>query len=153
MRTTRGRATAEGSIKKFGVCVGAWLGKGAQERPRCYPKLCQNGAENLPKWTQMGPRRWPGGPTSGEKTPSKQKGREHATDPPFLAEKVANMAPTWAPRWSQNRTKFDTKINQKINASWDRFLEGFWWIWGGKMEPSWHQNRIKNRSQLRKAIF
>ena len=53
-RTTSGRATAKGSIKKFGVCVGAWLGKAAQERPRCSPKLSQNEAENLPKWTPNG---------------------------------------------------------------------------------------------------
>ena len=26
-------------------------------------------------------------------------------------------------------------------------------VWESKMEPSWHQNRIPNRSQLRKAIF
>ena len=112
------------------------------------PKTCQNGP-------QMGPRRWPGGPKSGEKTPSKQKGREHATDPPFLAEKVANMAPTWAPRWSQNRTKIDTKIIQKVNASWGQFLEEFWKILEGKMEPSCHQKRtqktmlpLKPKSQL-----
>ena len=117
-----------------------------QNCAKMKPNTCQNGP-------QMGPRRWPGGPKSGEKTASKQKGREHTTDPPFLAEKVANMAPTWAPRWSQNRTKIDTKIKQTNHASLDRFLEGFWWIWGGKMEPSWHQNRIKNRSQLRNAIF
>ena len=29
----------------------------------------------------------------------------------------------------------------------------FWWILGGKMEASWHPNRIQNRSQLRKADF
>ena len=105
----------------------------------------------------MDPKWGPGGGQEGQKvrkkTPAKQKGREHATDPPLLAEKIANVAPYWAPRWSQNRTKIYTKINLKINASWDLFLEGFGWIWGGKMEPSWHQNRIKNHSQLRKAIF
>ena len=29
----------------------------------------------------------------------------------------------------------------------------FWSILGAKMEPSWHQHRIKNRYQLRKAFF
>ena len=24
------------------------------------------------------------------------------------------------------------------------FLDGFWWIFGTKMKPSWHQNGIKN---------
>ena len=113
-----------------------------QNSAKMKPNTCQNGP-------QMGPRRWPGGPKSGEKTASQQKGREHATDPPFLAEKVANMARTWAPRWSQNRTKIDTKINQKNHASWDRFLEGFWKIFGRKMDACWHQTRIENRA-LRK---
>ena len=65
------------------------------------------------------------------------------------AGKVANMAPTWPQVGSQVGAKMDKKIHpkidQKIDGSWDRFLEGFWWILGGKMEPSWHQNGIKNR--------
>ena len=65
--------------------------------------------------------------------------------PPLLSEKVANMAPSWAPSWSQNVLKIHPKINQKIDASWNRFLEGFCWIWDGKMEASWHPNRTKSR--------
>ena len=67
--------------------------------------------------------------------------------------KVANMAPTWLPKQSPKREKNDAKIDQNFDASWGRFLERFWWILGGKMEPSWHQKRTKNRSQLRKAHF
>ena len=44
--------------------------------------------------------------------------------------------------------KIDAKIDQFLNASWDRIFEGFWWIFGWKMEPSWHQNGILNRSYL-----
>ena len=73
--------------------------------------------------------------------------------PPILAEKVAKMAPSWVPKRSQKRQKNDAKIDQNFGASWGRFLERFWWILGGKREPSWHHNRIKNRYQLRKAIF
>ena len=49
--------------------------------------------------------------------------------------------------------KIDAKIDQFLNASWDRIVEGFCWILDGKMEPSWHPKTIKNRCQLRKAIF
>ena len=126
MRTTSDRATAKGSIKKFGVCVGAWLGKAAQEGPRCPPKLSQNEAENLPKWTPNGGQEVARRAKKCGKNAIETKRAGACHRSPILAEKVANMAPTWAPRWSPNRTKIDTKINQKIDASWDRFLEGFW---------------------------
>ena len=103
-------ASAKEPIKKFGFVWAPGLEKlpkkgqyVLQTCAKMKPKTCQDGP-------QMGPRRWPGGTKSGGKTPSKQKGREHATDPPFLAEKVANVAPTWAPRWSPNRTKIDAEI-------------------------------------------
>ena len=60
----------------------------------------------------------------------------------------ANMVPTWLPKWSQNGSKIDLKIDQIFDASWNRFLKGFWWILGGKLEPSWHQHRVKNRCYL-----
>ena len=50
--------------------------------------------------------------------------------------KVANMAPTWSPKRSQNQLKIDLKIDQLFNASWNRFLERFWWILGAKMKQS-----------------
>ena len=34
-------------------------------------------------------------------------------------------------------------MDQKIDAFQDRFLKRCWWILGGKMEASWHQNRSK----------
>ena len=67
--------------------------------------------------------------------------------------KVANMAPSWLPKRSQNRRKIDGKIDRKCNASWNRFLEGFWWIFGGKMEACWHQNRTKIDANFEERFF
>ena len=53
------------------------------------------------------------------------------------------MAPSWLPKSIKNRFKIDAKIDRFFDASWGRFLRGFWWILGSKMEPSWHQNRSK----------
>ena len=69
------------------------------------------------------------------------------------SKKVANMAPTWSPKRSQNREKIEAKIDQNFDGSWGRIFEGFWWIWKGKMEPSWHQNRTKNPCEHRNAIL
>ena len=49
--------------------------------------------------------------------------------------------------------KIDAKIDRKIDASWDRFLEGFWWIFGGKMEACWHQNRAKIDANFEERFF
>ena len=62
--------------------------------------------------------------------------------------KVANMVPTWLPKWSQDGTKTHPKIDHLFGVSWNRFVGGFLWILDSKMEPSWHQNGIKNRYQL-----
>ena len=67
--------------------------------------------------------------------------------------KVANMAPTWSPKRSQNREKIEAKIDQNFDGSWGRIFEGFWWIWEGKMEPSWHRNRAQNPCEHRNAIL
>ena len=64
-----------------------------------------------------------------------------------------SWVPTWVPKWSQLGQKIDPKIDHFLDASWNRFLVGFWWILGAKMEPSWHQNGIKNRCLLGRAIF
>ena len=53
---------------------------------------------------------------------------------------------------SQNE-KHNAEIYQNVDASWGRFLGRFWWILEGKMEPSWHKKRTKNRIQLRNAHF
>ena len=59
-----------------------------------------------------------------------------------LGAVLAVLAASWA---VLGRLKIDVKIDQKFDVSWDRFLLGFEWILGGKMEPSWYQNGIKNR--------
>ena len=66
----------------------------------------------------------------------------------FQSQDGSNLRPKRAPNWSQNCIKIDAKICRKIDGFGNRFLEGFWWILGGKMEASWHQNGIKIRSYL-----
>ena len=64
-----------------------------------------------------------------------------------------SWVPTWVPTWSQLGQKIDPKIDHFWDASWDLFLDGFLWILGAQMEPSWHPNGIKNRCLLGRAIF
>ena len=63
------------------------------------------------------------------------------------------MAPSWLPKSSQNRRNIDAKIDRKIDASWDRFLEGFGWVFGGKMEACWHQHRAKIDPNFEERFF
>ena len=70
------------------------------------------------------------------------------------------LGPSWrldrrlGPSWGVlNRKKIDAKIDRKNDASWNRFLEGFWWIFGGKMEACWHQNRSKIDANFEKRFF
>ena len=62
------------------------------------------------------------------------------------------LGPSWARLGRRNRTpsrpNIDPKIDQNFDASGDRLFGRFLWIWGGKMEASWVQNRSQNRSQL-----
>ena len=51
------------------------------------------------------------------------------------------------------RLKIDAKIDRKSDASWNRFLEGFWWIFGGKMEACWHQNLAKIDANFEERFF
>ena len=57
-----------------------------------------------------------------------------------------SWVPTWVPKRSQESQKIDAKIDRFIDASWDGSFLGFCLIFGAKMEASWYQNRIKNRS-------
>ena len=54
------------------------------------------------------------------------------------------MAPSWLPKSKQNQRKNNAKIDRKIDASWNRFLEGFWWI----LEAKWRHlgTRIEQKS-------
>ena len=73
----------------------------------------------------------------------------------FLGPSWRPLGPTWrllggvlavlAASWAVlGRLKIDVKIDQKFDVSWDRFLLGFGWFWGRKMEPSWYQNGIQH---------
>ena len=115
----------------------------------------QNGVQKPPKWRPKPSKIEPKSSQEGARTTKKSKnnidptkGGRPSTGPPIFEENVANMAPTWVPRGSQNEEKIDAKIDQKFDASWDRFLGGFYWILGTKIDPSWYQNGIKNRYQL-----
>ena len=71
----------------------------------------------------------------------------------LLSRKSGQHGPKLGSKIDQKSIKIDTKIDQKIVASWDRFLKGFWWILEGKMEPSWHQNRLKIDANCEKRFF
>ena len=43
------------------------------------------------------------------------------------------------------------KSIKKLKALEIDFWEGFWRIWGGKMEPSWFQDEIQNGTCLENA--
>ena len=70
-----------------------------------------------------------------------------------LSEKVANMAPRWLPKSKQHRRKIDAKIDRKSDASWNLFLEGFWWMFGGKLEACWHPNRANIDPNFEERFF
>ena len=58
--------------------------------------------------------------------------------------------PTWLQLGSQNRVKINKKsipnLINFLNASWNRFLEGFWKIFGcqheAKLSPTWDQTSM-----------
>ena len=110
-------------------------------------------ARTLPNRAQRAPR----GGQDAQKTEKKDRSNIKLHGVKFrrriLSEKVANMAPSWPPQSKQNRRKNEAKIDRKNDASWNRFLEGFWWIFGGKMEACWHQNRSKIDANFEERFF
>ena len=72
---------------------------------------------------------------------------------PSWAEKVANMAASWLPKRSQDGPKIHQNFDHFLDASWDRFLNEFWSIFGSKMEASWHQNRSKIDVNFERRFF
>ena len=87
------------------------------ENPKIEPQTFQNRAQKASKGSPEGAK------SEKQYRPNKKKRADKSTfgHPPFLSEKVANIAPTWPPRWCQD----GSKIYQKMDASWDRFLKGF----------------------------
>ena len=130
-----------------------WTAKSSQKSSKILPKIFQNLPKILPKslsgegFGRLGGvlgaflgvlgRLWVSrgrvGPSCGR--PGGLLGR-------LGSKKVANMAPTWSPKRSPNREQIEAKIDQHFDGSWGRSFERLWWIWEGKVEPSWHQNRI-----------
>ena len=144
-RTTSGRATAKGSIKKFGVCVGAWLGKAAQERPRCSPKLSQDEAENLPKWTPNGGQEVARRTKKLEKTPSQQKEAGACRKPPHFGRKSRqhgpNSGPKMDPKSHKNRCQNRSKKRCLLKSIFEKILVDLGRENGGKLAPRWDQKR------------
>ena len=86
------------------------------------------GSQNWGIPSALGSQNW-GTPS----VPIKKRVAPHRPPPPG-AEKVANMAPTWVPKWSQDGPKIDAKMHHFFDASWNRFLDGFWWILNANSE-------------------
>ena len=70
-----------------------------------------------------------------------------------LARLGSQVEPSWRPKLRQNREKIIAKMHLKIDTFQERFLMRCWSVWGGKMEASWHQHRMKNGCELREARF
>ena len=101
--------------------------------PKLDQKPPKSSPDGGPKWGTPSVR---GAKKSKENTNATKKRVALHNLPPLGAEKVANKAPTWAPKWSQDGPKIDAKMHHFFDASWNRFLGGFWWILGIKIEPS-----------------
>ena len=108
------------------------------------PKNLQNRGPNPPKSSPTEPRGVQDNPkTEKQHIPNKKEGGA-PQPPPHFGGNCGQHGSKLASKIDQKLIKIDAKIDQKIDASWDRFLDGFWWISGTKMKPSWHQNGIKN---------
>ena len=103
------------------------------------------GAQNLQNPAEVGSR-WA---QDGARTAEKSSKKANAIKMRVAFYSGAPFFPKKCPRWprlgSQNGAKIDTKIHHFFDAFRDRIFGGFWSILGAKVEPSWHQNRIKNR--------
>ena len=66
---------------------------------------------------------------------------EYTPEPCFiLPETAAKLGPSRVPKRNQNRKKNCQKINAFFDACLKPSWDGFWWILGSKMEPSWDQS-------------
>ena len=61
----------------------------------------------------------------------------------FLIDFRSQHGPKLAFKVEPKSMKIRSKNRSQIVASWDRSLEGFWWILKGKIVVSWYQNRRK----------
>ena len=63
---------------------------------------------------------------------------------PFCTALGRKRWPTWLQVGFQNRANIDEKSVEKSIQNLMHLGIDFFWILGRKMEPSWHQNRIRN---------
>ena len=103
-------------------------------------KPSKNEAKTVPRGLQKTdpPRFWwvVAAKRRQEASKTAQEGPKRPPRRPKMAQdasKTAQDGPSWLPKWNQRRRKIDGKIDRKCDASWTRFLEGFWRIFGGKM--------------------
>ena len=117
------------------------------------PKIEPKWSPRPPKSSQNGVQMGSGRGKIRKNADGNKKTGGVAQGPPIFPDNVAQMAPTWPPKRSQNGSKIVAKIDQNFDGFRDRFLERFWWVFGAKMEASWHQNRIENWYELRIRVF
>ena len=116
-------------------------------------KRSQNGANLAPKWSNMEPK-W--AKISKRVGSKKQRHKKRGGVPQLrfiLPEKVANMASSWGPKSMKNRKKNRSKNRLffwcLLGSIFERILVDFGRQNGAKLAPK----SIKNRCQLRNAIF
>ena len=54
------------------------------------------------------------------------------------------LRPNMEPKSMNIREKTESKMKQILRASWNRKFVRFWWIFEGKMRPSWHSKSTQD---------
>ena len=118
----------------------------------------QNGPPKPSKWRPKPSKTEPKLGQEGARMTKKSKNnidptkREELPTPAVhFGGRCGQLCPKLDPKMEPKWRKIDAKIDHKFEAFQDRSLKRFWWILGGKMEASWHPNRIPNRSYLKNA--
>ena len=132
----------------------------APKGPDIAPTGCNNGAKNLQNRGQVGPRgakmepKWG---QDGAKTAEKSKNNK---DPTKNRRAFYSAAFFWPKKWTtwlepgcQDAAKIDEKWGRKSIKFSLLFGIEFWWIFGGKMEESWHLDRSKIDVHFEKRCF
>ena len=76
-----------------------------------------------------------------------EKSMIHALELPVTSPERSITAQD-APRPPQDAAK---TLQDTPKTPQDVSKTRFWWVLGAKMEPSWHQNRIRNQSYVKTA--
>ena len=123
------------------VLGGVWGGSGAILEAKMGPTW-------PPKWPQVGPQIAQKSILADSGSRPCLGNRLGRLRNDFGTQNGPNLSPKMGPTWSQNRTKIGAKMDHFVDTFKNSILKDFCWIFGGKMEPSWGQDRIKNRSYL-----